>query len=284
MKPLSILVFLWSSVQGAVVVKNVAKETAIIGGSVTLQCQLMTLEPNVIQITWQKESGNFTGTVATSSKIYGQKLLGYYINRAKHSTATLTLNISAITIKSVMLEDEGCFKCIFNLFPLGASTGKTCLEVYEATLSEPNLEVQEIIHPEAVNKLYLLTCSATGKPAPIITWILPKSLDIDPENDSIINLNDTETVISNLTLHSSSIRGKVVTVTCVVHHPSLSSERHLSTAIDATRNQDMTPYLNIIVPPVLAISVILTLAVLLFVYKGKVKCNKHPDMYDSQIL
>lgn len=221
--------------QGAITVKNNAKETARIGGNVTLLCQLMGSEANVIQITWQKESGNFTGTLATTSRVYGQKLLGYYTKRAKHSTNN-TANVSAITISPVTPEDEGCFRCIFNLFPDGASTGIVCLDVYEENLLEPHLEVLEIAQPDMSDKLYTVTCSATGQPAPTITWILPENLDITPETYTIINQNKTVTVISNFTLPISSPRD--VPVTCAVHHPSLSSEKHLSTVIDGTETQD----------------------------------------------
>ncbi|KAG8543893.1 hypothetical protein GDO81_023437, partial [Engystomops pustulosus] len=128
MERLLISAFLWSSVQGAIEVKTIPKESATVGGTVTLLCQLMTPKANVIQVTWQKESGNFTGTLATNSRIYGQKLLGYYARRTKHSTEDAP-NVSAISISNLSPQDEGCFKCIFNLFPSGASTGTICLEV-----------------------------------------------------------------------------------------------------------------------------------------------------------
>ncbi|CAN2391326.1 OX-2 membrane glycoprotein-like, partial [Pristimantis euphronides] len=213
-------------------------ETARIGGNVTLQCELMTLKESIIQITWHKESGNLTGTVATASKYYGQKLLGYYTNRAKHSTNNTHQDVSAITISPVIPEDEGCFKCIFNLFPFGASTGTICLEVYEANLMEPNLEVQEMTQPDSLDKLYIVTCSATGRPAPKITWIPLENLDISPETYTIINLNKSEMVISNFTLRTFSILDMRISVICVVHHPSLSSEKHLLKVIERSQHTE----------------------------------------------
>ncbi|XP_066455490.1 OX-2 membrane glycoprotein-like [Eleutherodactylus coqui] len=235
MKHLSILAVLFCCAQGAIKVKHVAKETARIGDNVTLQCQLMTSELHVIQITWRKESGKFNGTVATTSKVYGQKLLGYYSNRTKYSGSN-TFNVSAITISSVTPEDEGCFKCIFNLFPLGASTGTICLEVYEANLLEPNLKVYEIAHHDSLGKLYNVTCSASGKPAPNVTWILPNNLNITPEMYINVDLNESETVISNFNLPISSIRNMRVSLICVVNHPGFSSEKRLSTVLGGARN------------------------------------------------
>ncbi|XP_073433258.1 OX-2 membrane glycoprotein-like isoform X2 [Dendrobates tinctorius] len=233
MMSLGILVFLCSCVLGSIRVKHTAKKTARLGGNVTFECQLMTNESNVIQITWHKESGNFTGAVATASKAYGHKLLGYYMNRAKHSSPK-SLNITAITISPVTLVDEGCFKCIFNLFPFGASTGTICLKVYEEQILEPNLEVHKIGPHDILDILYIITCSATGYPAPNITWKLPENLNIAPEIHSIVHQNETETVISNFTLNILSTGYSKVHVICVVRHPALNSEKYLSTDLNGT--------------------------------------------------
>ncbi|XP_040278937.1 OX-2 membrane glycoprotein-like [Bufo bufo] len=258
MKFLVLLTLLWSSVEGEIPVKTNAKETARIGSDVTLRCQLMTHESNIIQITWHKESGNLTGNVASTSKVYGQKLLGFYSNRAKHST-NKTLNVSAITISPVIPEDEGCFKCIFNLFPYGASTGTICLDVFEPKILEPSLEVHEISQPD---KQYIVTCSGGGIPAPDITWILPENLDVVPETFTVVNLDKTEIVISNFTLSSSwNMR---VSVICVVRHPSLGSEKLLSTDIDLSRNQDLGFHFSPIV--VILVGIVIVLGVLYIIH------------------
>ncbi|XP_018413354.1 PREDICTED: OX-2 membrane glycoprotein-like [Nanorana parkeri] len=118
------------------------KQAATVGGNVTLQCRLQASQPNIFQITWQKETGNFTGPIATSSKMFGNKILGPFSNRTAQYTVD-TLNVSAITISSVTLEDQGCFKCIFNIYPIGANSGTICLDVYERNISEPTPEVRQ---------------------------------------------------------------------------------------------------------------------------------------------
>lgn len=272
----------WCQLQvlGSIMVKSERKLSAAVGKNVTLLCQLMTIKENVIQITWQKESGNFTGTVATTSKAYGQKLLGYYTKRAKHSTNNIP-NVSAITISPVTPEDEGCFRCIFNLFPLGASTGIVCLDVYEAYLLEPYLDVLEIAQPDLLDKLHTVTCSATGKPAPSITWILPEKMDITPETYTIINSNTTETVISNFTLTISTMRD--VPVTCVVQHPSLSSERYLSTVIEGTRNQDSDRTLFIIIGITTIVSLCFVFGLVWIIRSGKCKQDKMRDSTSTEV-
>lgn len=136
LKRLGVFCILWHLIatrQTSVI--NVEKQTAEVGGTVTLQCQLQTSLLNVFQITWQKETGNFSGPMATCSKIYGQRLLGYAANRTRLFT-TDTLNVSSITINPVNREDQGCFKCIFNVYPQGANSGRICLDVYDAKIPE----------------------------------------------------------------------------------------------------------------------------------------------------
>ncbi|CAJ0959515.1 unnamed protein product [Ranitomeya imitator] len=241
----------------------------------------MTNESNVIQITWHKESGNFTGAMATASKAYGQKLVGHYMNRAKHSSHK-SLNISAITINPVTLVDEGCFKCIFNLFPLGASTGTICLKVNEEQILEPNLEVHEIGPPDIRDKLYIVTCSATGNPAPNITWMLPENLNTAPELYSFVNQNETETVISNFTLNISSTRYSKVHVICVVRHPALDSEKYLSTDINGTGNKDSdwkfaSTFIIVFIILMLSLALIIVLVHMKKKSKSKRILEKRPD-------
>ncbi|XP_075053428.1 OX-2 membrane glycoprotein-like isoform X1 [Mixophyes fleayi] len=264
MRHLSVFVCLWGLVHGSIKINCVEKQEAAVGGRVTLQCQLITTHPNIFQITWQKESGNFTGPVATYSKKYGQKLIGYSYHCTEQVTAD-TLNVSAITISPVTLEDQGCFSCIFNIYPFGANSGRTCLDVYETNISDPILEIHQTESPDTSEKLSIVTCSATGQPAPSITWELPDNLEITPETYTIVNLNRTVTVISNFTQRfARTLEG--IEVTCVVHHPALYSEKRLSALIDHTRSEGSSPRpFRVILPVVLAVVVLIgALCVILF--------------------
>ncbi|XP_044130119.1 uncharacterized protein LOC122923388 isoform X1 [Bufo gargarizans] len=216
----------------SITVKSEKNLSAAVGRNVTLLCQLMSAKANVIQITWQKESGNFSGPVASTSRVYGPKILGYYSNRAKHSSVD-TLNMSAIIISPVTLEDEGCFKCIFNLFPVGASSGTICLDVYEEKISEPTLDVKIIDRPEMLEKLLVITCSGSGLPAPNISWNHSLDLQYEPQTLSIVNSDGTMTVISNLTqTMNETLEG--TNVTCIVNHPTLGAEKRLSKLVPYT--------------------------------------------------
>lgn len=66
-----------------------------------------------------------------------------------------------------------------------------------------------------------MSCSATGKPAPKITWHLPSTLLQKPKEYHIKLTNQTITVISNFT-HAHSKILKEYPIACVIQHPSLN--------------------------------------------------------------
>ncbi|KAG8450107.1 hypothetical protein GDO86_002654, partial [Hymenochirus boettgeri] len=214
------------------VVCSADHQTAPVGGNVTLLCQLALerASPDVLQVTWRKQSGNFTGTIATYSGSHGQRFLGPYSQRKTRFTKA-TLDTSAITIYSVTLGDQGCFQCIFNVYPLGANTGTVCVEVMEPIISDPKLEILPVVYPDTSGKVHVISCSATGIPAPYITWNLTENLQERPQVYRILHPNQTVTVISNFT-HADIGRGQRVNVSCVVYHPALDQDLIISKSIE----------------------------------------------------
>ncbi|XP_053560506.1 OX-2 membrane glycoprotein [Bombina bombina] len=221
MKILYLFCCLWYLVKGSLKVINMDKISATVGDNVTFYCQVMNTS-KVLQVTWEKYTGNFTGPIATYSIIYGPKFLGYYSKRAVQFT-DLTPNASAIRLNSVNLKDQGCFKCIFNVFPIGASNGRICLDVYESQISKPKLETHPLISPENTEEMQVVSCTATGKPAPEITWNLTESHQMTPQYYSIAHPDQSVTIISNFTWTTSRSQHKTK-VACVVRHPSLDRE------------------------------------------------------------
>ncbi|XP_042723407.1 OX-2 membrane glycoprotein-like isoform X1 [Lagopus leucura] len=189
------------------------------GGNITFSCQSVMNE-DVIQVTWQKEMDGAEDNIATYSTMNGQKIAKDYEGHV--SFAHSSLQASAISLHRVTLQDEGCYKCIFNTFPSGAVTGRMCLKVY--AISDPKVEAKLIPSPDKdeVSEVVVgMSCSATGKPAPKITWQLPSTLLQKPKEYHIKLSNQTITVISNFT-HSHSKILKEYPVACVVQHPSLN--------------------------------------------------------------
>ncbi|NXG64136.1 MO2R4 protein, partial [Hemiprocne comata] len=58
-------------------------------------------------------------------------------------------------------------------------------------------------------------CSATGKPAPQITWLDDRNLDKSPEIHSIQNANGTVTVANRLTFSTNHFHA----LACLLDHP-----------------------------------------------------------------
>ncbi|NXV44172.1 OX2G protein, partial [Uria aalge] len=208
-----------ASPPGSVQVMHRKVQSVQAGGNVTFSCRSVTKE-DVLQVTWQKEMDGAEDNIATYSTMNGQKIAKGYAGHV--SFAHSELQDSAISLHGVTLQDEGCYKCIFNTFPSGAVTGRMCLKVY--AISNPKVEAKLIPSPdkdEDSEKMVGMSCSATGKPAPKISWHLPSILQQKPREYHIRLSNQTVTVISNFT-HSHSKILQEYPIACVIQHPSLN--------------------------------------------------------------
>ncbi|NXG25244.1 OX2G protein, partial [Grallaria varia] len=208
-----------ASLTASVQVMNRKIQSVQAGGNITFSCLSVTKE-DVIQVTWQKETNGPEDNIATYSTMNGPKIAKGYISHV--SFAHSELQASAISLHGVTLQDEGCYKCIFNTFPSGAVTGRMCLKVY--AISDPKVEAKLISTPdkdEDSEKVVGMSCSATGKPAPKITWHLPSILQQKPREYHIKFSNQTMTVISNFT-HTHSKILQEYPIACVIQHPSLN--------------------------------------------------------------
>ncbi|XP_045075459.1 uncharacterized protein LOC121558986 isoform X5 [Coregonus clupeaformis] len=111
----------------------------------------------------------------------------------------------SIIIRGVSRGDESCYKCLFNTFPDGPISGTTCLQVNE--LYGPSLLITQ-----TNNSHTTLSCSATGRPAPIVTWddmMIEHSTTVD-----VTHPNGTITVTTTATVAVASLTDKEVR--CVV--------------------------------------------------------------------
>ncbi|NXL02070.1 OX2G protein, partial [Mesembrinibis cayennensis] len=208
-----------ASPPGSVQVMHRKVQAVRAGGNVTFSCRSVTKE-DVLQVTWQKETEGAEDNIATYSTMNGQTIAKGYVGHV--SFAHSELQASAISLRGVTLQDEGCYKCIFNTFPSGAVAGRMCLKVY--AISDPIVEAKLIPSPDKAEdseKVVGMSCSATGKPAPKITWHLPSTLKEKPREYHVRLSNQTVTVISNFT-HTHSKILQEYPIACVIQHPSLN--------------------------------------------------------------
>ncbi|XP_031805512.1 nectin-3 isoform X1 [Sarcophilus harrisii] len=192
--------------------------TSTVGENVTLSCQLST-EKEVLQVTWQKE-GLTTDNIATYSSNHGPRLLGSYHDHVRVTQSDL--NSSAITLDLVSLKDEGCYRCIFNIFPIGPVVGRMCLSVY--AISKPKMDAQLLTMAE--EEILAVSCQVTAKPAPEITWDLPDGLVVMPQLSYIWHPNKTVTVISNFTYIPAQVPQEWP-IMCLIRHPILNTRMQL---------------------------------------------------------
>ncbi|XP_015742803.2 OX-2 membrane glycoprotein-like [Python bivittatus] len=210
-------------------------QTIRTGKNVTLFCQLAK-QHDIVQVTWQKNQTN----IATYSKAYGAKVLS---NQSNIHLSQNDLTFSAITFHAVTFKDEGCYNCIFTTFPLGPISGKTCLKVY--ALTEPEMNVRHVTNPDNTEELIEISCSVTGRPAPVITWKVKKPLQIKPKTYVIQHSNKTVTIISSFTQVLSETLSEN-SVICVIQHPTLNTSQELALP-EIVREQAQNQYQRIVI-------------------------------------
>ncbi|KAL7369718.1 hypothetical protein ABVT39_006685 [Epinephelus coioides] len=184
----------------AAVIETQQTVMAAVGEDALLNCQLMQTK-DVVQVTWKKVLPDKEQNIATYSEFLGEKVNPDFRDKVEFKYAGL--QNSSIVIRRVTEEDEGCYHCLFNTYPDGALTGSTCLQLYE--LHEPVLHVRESNSPEEA----VVSCSATGRPAPTVTLTVPHY-----NSTSVTNTNTTVTVTTTAVL--PRLHGNSTQVGCAV--------------------------------------------------------------------
>ncbi|MBN3296766.1 OX2G protein, partial [Amia calva] len=196
---------------------------AALGEAANLTCEL-TEPKDVLQVTWQRQNRQSAINIATYNTRFGAKISDSY--REHVSFSQVGLQKCSIAIRGVTREDEVCYNCLFNSYPDGAIRGMTCLSVYE--LYEPIFEVSTVPHHGSEHKVFLLTCSVTGRPTPTVSWSTERHDVIeDSQHYTVTNPNGTVTVTRNATIDVSRLTGKETLIKCIVEQPALESKKEI---------------------------------------------------------
>ncbi|XP_073318346.1 OX-2 membrane glycoprotein-like [Pagrus major] len=180
--------------------------TAAAGEEARLSCQLVQFK-DVVQVTWQKVLHEREETLVTYTTTYGERVNPDFKDKVEFADAGL--QSSSIIIRNVTEQDEGCYHCLFNADPEGALIGTTCLQVYE--LHEPVLHVGDSNSEETV-----VSCSATGRPAPTVTLTVLRD-DVHFSGYSSVNVSNTNgTVTVNTTAVLTGLHDDSTEVRCAV--------------------------------------------------------------------
>ncbi|XP_018584117.1 OX-2 membrane glycoprotein-like [Scleropages formosus] len=127
---LSIFLFMLSKLQGEVTApKNMQ---ALVGLPFTLGCNVTLNEGDTLkQVQWIDNHEKILLTYQPG------KAVSFEDSKRVYQTISDTSN-TAITLRKVGREDEGCFKCVFDIYPSGSQKGQTCLTVTADVILEGN--------------------------------------------------------------------------------------------------------------------------------------------------
>uniref|UniRef100_A0A096M1R0 Ig-like domain-containing protein n=1 Tax=Poecilia formosa TaxID=48698 RepID=A0A096M1R0_POEFO len=166
---------------------------AAVGDQASLSCRLSKTK-DVLQVTWQKVLLDGEKNLATYTEKYGSRVSAGLEDKMDFQYESL--QSCSIVIRKVMEEDEGCYRCLFNTYPKGAMIGRTCLKLCE--LHGPFINVSRSNSPPGS----VVTCSATGRPAPMVTLtVLHQNLSFSHYNTSrVTNINGTVTFTTTVLL------------------------------------------------------------------------------------
>ncbi|XP_071989341.1 OX-2 membrane glycoprotein-like isoform X1 [Engystomops pustulosus] len=95
------------------------------GGRADLTCRISSLL-DVVQVTWQRRTGDSYQTLVTRSRRFGVQISKFYENRIS-APQTKDLGTSTIALSELEIDDVSCFRIIYNLFPEGTLEGDVCL-------------------------------------------------------------------------------------------------------------------------------------------------------------
>nr|XP_046190907.1 OX-2 membrane glycoprotein-like [Oncorhynchus gorbuscha] len=198
---------------------------ATLGEDAHFSCRLMK-HKDVLQVTWQKVTPGATENVATYNKRFGPVVNPPFQRNVEFEDEGLQ-NCS-IVIRGVSRGDESCYKCLFNAYPEGAISGRSCLQINE--LYGPSLLITQ-----TNNSHTTLSCSATGRPVPIVTWDHIENISLDKSTMAdVTHPNQTVTVTITAVVAASSLPDKDTRVGCVAS--SVGAVKDVSMVIP-TRDQ-----------------------------------------------
>ncbi|XP_054668186.1 OX-2 membrane glycoprotein-like isoform X1 [Grus americana] len=172
------------------VVPQAKQRNVTVGHNVTLSCTL-TEPQDVLQVTWQKNSGkSHYDNIATYSIAKGLKIHEPYQDRMNFTS--LVLNETSITFWDTRMEDSGCYTCLFNVFPLGSFSGRTCLNVFGLNAS---------VHYKISEGHLIAICNAVGLPEPTVTW--SNLFNSTPKQETVKHINGMVSITSKLEIYNT---------------------------------------------------------------------------------
>lgn len=100
-----------------------AAVTAEVGRPLVLSCHITTESDHIVrQVRWHDQREALLLAYGLSDQVA-------ISHQDPAVNFTTTHNSSYITIKKVRPDDEGCYRCVFDVFPVGRQEAVTCVSV-----------------------------------------------------------------------------------------------------------------------------------------------------------
>lgn len=106
-------------------------ERELLNTPASLRC-FLEIPQEVLIVTWQKIKASSPDNMVTFSKEHGVVVQQAY--KDKMNITELGLQNTTITFWNTTLDDEGCYKCLFNTFGSGKISGIACLTLFGENL------------------------------------------------------------------------------------------------------------------------------------------------------
>ncbi|KAM4538590.1 OX-2 membrane glycoprotein-like [Fundulus diaphanus] len=170
--------------------------TVMFGEEARFTCTLAD-PTGVLQVTWQRGlKPELLENLATYSKRFGEQINSPFARKVSFRESSLSS--SSIVLKNVTWEDENCYVCSFNAYPEGSKRKQICLKVEVSTQKNFSTSNSTMRSGQRV-----LSCSATGKPAPTVDWDIPSNITrvLQPTAE-VSHSNGTFTSSSSITVET----------------------------------------------------------------------------------
>ncbi|KAA0722528.1 hypothetical protein E1301_Tti011903 [Triplophysa tibetana] len=199
----------------------------LFGQNALLSCELSN-PSGVKQVSWERlRDGENADTLATFSERYKDYVHQDYVGKV---TITSSFSSSSIVIKNLTFEDEACYMCSFKVYPSGPKRKTFCLTVKGIS------KITASVNSSSSDSEVTVSCSATGKPTPILHW---KSTEKDQNLSALkiltkLNSDGSNTTTSVLKLPLSQFQWKYVE--CVAKSDGVE-ERSQVSLVDKDQNK-----------------------------------------------
>ncbi|XP_007242613.3 OX-2 membrane glycoprotein [Astyanax mexicanus] len=240
--------------------------SATLGLSASLSCSLPGVG-GIKQVTWQhRDPAGSVHAVITLSESLEQLVGEQYAGKVQ--LAADSLNATTLLIRNITFAEEGCYTCKFYVYPSGTVRETSCLSVSGLTGIETSKALPDPTEKRAAS------CSATGKPAPVVRWMCEGQEIRASSDNNITNEDGTVTTTSYLASLPEECSGE--TVECVAESGKMKLTEHLQRTFNTTENASSRRYLASGFAAVVCVLIVIGVYIITYIRKGMKDRNKPP--------